>query len=217
MEMIKPFLFEEDHLVRVVEKNGDPWFVAKDVCLALTIAWCGKTLINIPEDWQGMWKFHTPSNPSGTGGGTQELVIINESALYKLAFRSRKPAADRFTNWVVHNVLPQIRKTGQYQTIPQPTQNFHFNIDREQHCLAMVRECRLTFGEYQAIKLWMRLPLPPVSEASLPSYIRVMLWRDRQSEAQDISRNNPKKSLYSSLKNNDLNNQNTEIDRNDIF
>ena len=163
-----------------------------------------------------MRKILTPSNPSGVGGGIQELVIINESALYKLAFRSTKPAADRFTNWVVYSVMPQIRKTGQYQTISQPVQNFCSNIESEQHYLAMVRECRLTFGEYHAIKLWMKLPLPPVSESSLPSYIQAMIWRDRQAEAKNISRNNKSQFNHSSIGNSESANRSQNAETTDI-
>ena len=61
-----------------------------------------------------MRSFRTPSS-GNRGGGIQQLSVINESALYKLAFRSNKPQADAFVNWVAGEVLPSIRRTGQYR------------------------------------------------------------------------------------------------------
>ena len=101
--------------IRMEVINDEPWFVAKDIALALDIAWTGHTLDRIPEDWKGAVSFTTPS--SGTrGGGIQQVIFINESAMYKLAFRSNKPEADRFVNWIVGEVLPSIRRTGTYSS-----------------------------------------------------------------------------------------------------
>jgi len=101
-----PFAFENVP-VRVADQNGEPWFVAKDAVSALGKTWDGHSLDTIPDAWKGVVKLTTP-------GGDQELVTINEAAVYKLAFRSNKPQADRFTNWVAGDVLPTIRKTGGY-------------------------------------------------------------------------------------------------------
>ena len=105
---------EANVTVRTQQVNDEPWFVAKDVVAALGIGWNGTTLASIPDEWKGMRTFRTPS--SGTrGGGEQMLTVINEAALYKLAFRSNKPQADAFVNWVAGEVLPAIRQTGQYR------------------------------------------------------------------------------------------------------
>jgi prophage antirepressor-like protein len=116
------FQFEQNEVRTFIDEKGDPWFVAKDVCQALGIAWKGisGTLKNIPENWRGVWRFQTPlENQYGKYGKTeQEFIVINESALYKLAFRSNKPEADKFVNWVVGEVLPAIRKTGKYEVNP---------------------------------------------------------------------------------------------------
>ena len=113
-DKLQIFYNEESNVnIRTEMVNGEPWFVAKDVAQALGITWNGKTLASIPERWKGMRNFLTPS--SGTrGGGEQSLAIINEAALYKLAFRSNKPNADQFVNWVAGEVLPSIRRTGTY-------------------------------------------------------------------------------------------------------
>ena len=102
------------HPLRVGEINGEPWFVAKDVCAALNIRWSGNsvTLGQIPEGWKGILNFKTP-------GGNQDLTVISEAALYKLAFRCQSSeVADNFTNKVASEILPSIRKTGMY-AVPQ--------------------------------------------------------------------------------------------------
>ncbi len=88
----------ENVSIRTEMKDGEPWFVAKDMAMALNITWSGHTLDNIPEKWQGMVNLTTPCGDY-QGGGLQSLKVINESAMYKLAFRSNKPKADRFVNW----------------------------------------------------------------------------------------------------------------------
>lgn len=105
---------EANVTIRTRVINNAAWFVAKDVANALDITWSGATLANIPEDWKGMLSFNIPSS-GDRGGGTQQLTVINEAALYKLAFRSNKPQADAFVNWVAGEVLPTIRQTGQYR------------------------------------------------------------------------------------------------------
>lgn len=105
---------EANMTIRTRIINNVAWFVAKDVASALDITWSGATLANIPEDWKGMLSFNIPSS-GDRGGGTQQLTVINEAALYKLAFRSNKPQADAFVNWVAGEVLPSIRQTGQYR------------------------------------------------------------------------------------------------------
>ena len=109
---MKVYTFNQfDHELRVAEINGEPWFVAKDVCASLNIKWSGKanTLAQIPEYWIGVSNFETP-------GGSQDLTVISEAGLYKLAFRCQSSEiADRFTNKVASEILPSIRKTGRYE------------------------------------------------------------------------------------------------------
>ena len=108
------FLFE-NHDVRVqVGSDGSLWFVARDVAEALSITWTGHTLSKIPDGWITMVKLTTVT-------GVKETTAISEMAVYKLAFRSNKPEAERFTNWVAEVVLPAIRKTGGYHVSQQPS------------------------------------------------------------------------------------------------
>lgn len=104
------FTFNENNQTIRVDAEGDNlWFVAKDVCQALGIGWRGDTLAYIPGEWKGMRKFRTP-------GGEQQLTVISEAGMYKLAFRCQSSErADKFTNWVAGEVLPSIRKTGRYE------------------------------------------------------------------------------------------------------
>ena len=92
--------------VRIVDRGGELWFVAKDVCDFL-----GTQTNNIPailpEKDKGIYSIDTL-------GGPQEMTIISEPGMYKLVFRSRKPEAEAFTDWVTREVLPAIRKTGHY-------------------------------------------------------------------------------------------------------
>lgn len=111
---------DENVTIRTEVIKGEPWFVAKDVANALGMTWTGNTLRSIPDAWQGMAQYDTPCGDY-QGGGLQTLKVINESAMYKLAFRSNKIQADVFVNWIAGEVLPSIRRTGSYSsTAVQP-------------------------------------------------------------------------------------------------
>ena len=95
--------------VRIVMINDDPWFVAADVCAALS---CNtEQTRRLDDDEKGLHTVQTP-------GGNQEVTIINESGLYSLILTSRKPEAKKFKKWSTSEVLPAIRKTGRYE-IPE--------------------------------------------------------------------------------------------------
>lgn len=95
------------HELRAVVVAGNPWFVAKDVCGMLGLGNPSKALRALDIDEKGITTGNTP-------GGKQALATINESGLYSLILRSRKPEAKAFKKWVTSEVLPSIRKTGQY-------------------------------------------------------------------------------------------------------
>ena len=101
------FKFDES-LVRAIVKEGEPWFVAKDVCDILDIGDPSKTVDRLDEDEIGTTSIRTTSGP-------REMLTVNESGVYSLVFTSRKPEAKRFRKWVTGTVLPEIRKTGSYQ------------------------------------------------------------------------------------------------------
>lgn len=99
--------------VRVLMRDGDPWFVAKDVCTCLEIANVSDACSRLDEDERGIVSTDTPS-------GKQEMLIVSEPGLYSLVGSSKKPEAKAFKRWVNHEVLPSIRKTGGY-SVAQPT------------------------------------------------------------------------------------------------
>ena len=97
----------KDTPVRIIEKDGEPWFVAQDVCNVLELANPRSSMALLDEDERGVHSMDTPS-------AKQEMAIISEAGLYSLILRSRKPEAKAFKRWVTHEVLPSIRKTGAY-------------------------------------------------------------------------------------------------------
>lgn len=101
--------------VRVIDRDGDPWFAATDVASVLGYRDAEKLTRLLDEDEKGTLKV-------GTLGGEQELVFVSEAGLYHAAFRSRSPAARQLRRWVTHDVLPTLRTTGSYglqrQTMP---------------------------------------------------------------------------------------------------
>ncbi|WP_276956597.1 BRO-N domain-containing protein [Jonquetella anthropi] len=107
MNELQVFAFN-DHLVRTVQKDGEPWWVAKDVCEVLGLGNPRTSLALLEDDEKGVHSMDTL-------GGTQSVTVINESGLYNLIFRSRKDEARAFRRWVTHEVLPQIRRTGTYK------------------------------------------------------------------------------------------------------
>jgi prophage antirepressor-like protein len=122
MSPIIPFEFES-HVLRVnLDADGQPWFVAADVCAALELPDTHKAIARLDDDEKGRNSIPTP-------GGQQDMSVVNESGLYNLVLGSRKPEAKRFKRWITHEVLPSIRKTGSYASgtsvaaLPSPTQD----------------------------------------------------------------------------------------------
>jgi prophage antirepressor-like protein len=111
-DKLLPFAFE-DSLVRVrVDENGNPWFVAKDVCRVLELSNNRDALSSLDDDE----KADVGITDVSSNGVEQarSMKIVSESGLYALIFRSRKKEARRIRKWVTSEVLPMIRKTGQY-------------------------------------------------------------------------------------------------------
>ena len=99
----------EGNTVRTVMKDGNPWWVLKDVCSVLEIGNSRDVMARLDSDEKGVDIIDTP-------GGKQEVSIINESGLYSVILVSRKPEAKKFKRWVTHEVLPSIRRHGLYAT-----------------------------------------------------------------------------------------------------
>ncbi|MDD0928020.1 Bro-N domain-containing protein [Xylella fastidiosa subsp. multiplex] len=108
-QSIIPFDFHS-HAVRVVMRDGNPWFVATDVCTALGYRNPSKAIADHLDDDE---RSNEQLDRSRMGS---KAVIISESGLYALILRSRKPEARKFAKWVTSEVMPSIRKTGSYST-----------------------------------------------------------------------------------------------------
>lgn len=112
MEKTEMGLFRNSDLccqIRVVEKNGEPWFVAKDVCDALQYSNSRDALSKHVRD---KWKNNVVIRDGTTGN--PEKTIINEAGLFALVMKSKMVKAVEFQDWVCEEVLPSIRKTGVY-------------------------------------------------------------------------------------------------------
>ena len=108
MNELQIFNSEEFGEIRTVTIDNEPWFVGKDVAIALGYTNPQKAVRDhVQEDDRGMNEMDTPS-------GRQTLTVINESGLYALIFGSKLESAKRFKHWVTSEVLPAIRKNGGY-------------------------------------------------------------------------------------------------------
>ncbi len=114
-QLTRVFNYEERQ-VRTIAKNGESWFVAKNVCDILDHSNSRMVVDRLDDDEKGVSIIYTP-------GGPQELQIINEPGLYSLILTSRKPEAKSFKRWITHEVIPAIRKTGKYETPNHAYQN----------------------------------------------------------------------------------------------
>ncbi len=104
---VTPFVFGGEHLVRVLTIDNAPWWFLKEICNVLGIGNHRMAAARLRENEKGV-------SLTDTLGGRQEAIVVNEPGLYRLVMRSKAPAAERFQDWVFHEVLPQIRKTGAY-------------------------------------------------------------------------------------------------------
>ncbi|NIK10882.1 BRO-N domain-containing protein [Alkalibacillus almallahensis] len=96
-------IFEGQEL-RIIEKDNEPWFVAKDVCEILDLSNPTKVVSRLDEDERSNFKL----------GRQGSVNVVNEFGLYNLVLGSRKPEAKNFKRWITHDVIPAIRKTGSY-------------------------------------------------------------------------------------------------------
>lgn len=99
----------ENHELRIIEQNGEPWFVAKDVAEILNYRMASDLTRRLDEDEKGTHFMQTP-------GGKQKINVINESGVYTAVFHSNKPEAKQFKRWITSEVIPSIRKHGAYMT-----------------------------------------------------------------------------------------------------
>lgn len=114
---IVPFSSERFGTIRLMCMDGEPWFVARDVCDVLGLNNTTEALRNLDDDEKG-----NISNSEVAQNGGRSPLIVSEPGFYKLVMRSRKPESKAFQRWVTHEVLPAIRRDGGYMArVPEET------------------------------------------------------------------------------------------------
>jgi prophage antirepressor-like protein len=106
MNEIIQFNYESNEIRIVKDEKENPWWVASDICFVLGLSNPTEAVRSLDEDEKSTLRISE---------GGPERIIINEPGLYNLIIRSNKPEAKQFRRWITHDVLPQIRKTGNYQ------------------------------------------------------------------------------------------------------
>jgi len=120
-----PFEFDGNQIRILTDEKGEPWFVAKDVCKVVEVRKYRDAIVKLDDD-------ERMSMTVDTLGGKQKMVCVNEFGLYTLILLSQKPQAKQVRRWVTHEVLPSIRKTGQYSLPKQPLKGKVEQADFEQ-------------------------------------------------------------------------------------
>lgn len=139
----------ESNEVRTIMRDGEPWFVLVDVCRVLGIARGARVAERLDQDEVRQTYL------TDTLGRQQETTVINESGLYTVILRSDKPEAKPFRKWVTSEVLPAIRKTGQY--------NGAKNLPADKAALA---EAKLNNSRARLASAWMKI----ARENPVPEY-----------------------------------------------
>ncbi|MCI7353004.1 MAG: Bro-N domain-containing protein [[Actinobacillus] rossii] len=155
------FNFEQSS-IRVIAVNNEPWFVAKDLCDVLGVVNSRDALSKLDEDE----KTTVGLTDSQAGKGAQSISLVSESGMYTLILRCRDAVKKgsvphRFRKWVTAEVLPQIRKTGQYSAqqqlaLPEPEKKYTFEFT-EDTCLRFVS---MWFALYNNLELLGQLHQP---------------------------------------------------------
>lgn len=140
---LQVFEAESKRPFRIIDRNGEPWFVLADVCAELEIANSRDAANRLDDDEKDVVN-------ADTLGGSQRMTVINESGLYSLILTSRKAEAKRFKKWVTSEVLPSIRRTGRYGgSTPAFIRRYNQNWDR-------VSEGHFSVINELVIRLWGR-------------------------------------------------------------
>lgn len=138
MSNLSTFLFEQQQ-VRFVGTADNPEWIAADVCQCLDLNDTSKALNSLESDEKG-------TRIVRTLGGEQLMLTVTEPGLYCLIFKSRKSVAKRFKRWVFHEVLPAIRKTGEYRipVNPHGRRSFvetHHVADSQLKVYCLLKDC----------------------------------------------------------------------------
>lgn len=161
-----PFFGDAD-ITTALGNDGTVWFAAKDVFDVLGISWkgTGSSLPKCPENWTCTLKLRGQTQ-------SRDVVFLSEPAVYRVLFRSNKPKADEFANWVCGTVLPAIRKHGAFGQIT-PAEEARLTSSM----LAITRQLeqskdkfvtRVLLQRLQRISQMLHAPMPDISELGSP-------------------------------------------------
>lgn len=133
--------------VRILEKDNELWFVAKDVCECLEIKNTTDALKRLDNDERSRFNL----------GRQGETNIVNEYGLYNLVLSSRKPEAKEFKRWITHDVIPQIRKTGTYsmnipKSLPEALRAYANEVELHNATKAIVAQQEQQIAEFKPVK-----------------------------------------------------------------
>jgi anti-repressor protein len=171
MSNITPFLWDGEITIRVIDRDGQPWFVASDLCEALGLTNPAETVSGLDEDEHGV-------STTDTSSGGREVVVVSESGLFALILKSRKPTALAFRKWVTSEVLPALRRSGVYVmpghadtlcgTVVKPYADW--SLEERRTALAEVNTARHTFNNAVAAWRWASLGFPTPPRHLLPGW-----------------------------------------------
>lgn len=181
-----------DQEVRTQKTNDQVWFCLKDICNILEIKNYRDTLTRLNQ--KGVAITDTLTN-----GGVQKMTFINESNLYKVIFQSRKPQAEKFTEWVTGEVLPTIRKTGRYEVPRNPMDALKLMFEAQ----TQTNE-RLDDVEKEVVNLKENCPLAPGEYNYLNNAVRTRVKYIKQVRNLQFINRKQNSRLYASI-NHDLN------------
>lgn len=205
MNELKIFTNKEFGEVRTVIQDGDPWFAGRDVAVALGYTNPQKAIRDhVDDEDRGVNEMDTPS-------GKQNLLVINESGLYSLAFGSKLESAKRFKHWVTSEVLPTIRKAGSYNRQMTPKEVVRAQLemmnDHEERLETLENTMTVDYGQQQFLKgLVNRIVVEALGGKSAPAYheISKKVFSECNHDIQDFfqvnSRNNIPRVKYDEAK-----------------
>lgn len=186
MNDLLTFDFDE-RAVRVIQRDGNPWWVAADVAAILGYDHTPHMLRILDDDEKGVHIVDPLYSGNTPSGGAQTMTIISESGLFAAILKSRKPEARAFRRWVTGTVLPALRRTGRF-VLGEPAAPTPATMDPAvlNAAVAAVRESRRLFGPGIARAVWrdFGLPMPAEAQDMLPDGMMqaVAVWvqgRDR--------------------------------------
>lgn len=174
--------------IRTTTIDGEPWFVAKDVCCVLGLEQVTRAVDRLDEDEVSIVKVTHPQSPNKL----IDVNAVNEPGLYSLILRSNKPEAKAFKRWITHEVLPSIRKTGAYAT-----------DSRLMDAAQLLASCRnpaaipalvAVLSEYTGIQI--ETPGPMWEESKFDNLVHVRNWIETSNLSLEDIVSDPTTVLY---------------------